>query len=64
MADKVKQLEDYIEIVIEQLNQIKNNPDTEIKNEYYSLSNIAWRMELFSVQGIRIRRFKNCDEDE
>ena len=52
--------------MIEQLNQIKANPDKEIQAEYYSLACIAWRMEMYSIGGIRARhrRGKDSDEDE
>ena len=63
--DKQTQLINYLDSVIEQLNQIKTNPDAEIQNEYYSLACIAWRMEMFSIQGIRRRRGRlDSDEDE
>ena len=64
MLDKQTKLINYLDSVIEQLNQIKTNPDAEIQNEYYSLACIAWRMEMFSIQGIRRRRGKNQDSDE
>ena len=53
----------YIDSVITQLNEIKTNPDKEIEKEYFSLACIAWRMEMYSVRGIRRRRGKDSEDE-
>ena len=46
----------YIDSVIEQLNRIKEEPIKEIEKNCFTLSCIAWRMEMLSVGGIRKKR--------
>jgi hypothetical protein len=65
MAEKAKQLDDYIDSVIKHLTKIKMDLDKEIQNEYCNLASIAWQMEVYSIGGIRRRRGKDSvSEDE
>ena len=55
----------YIDSVIEQLNKIKEDPIKELQDERYTLANIAWSMEMYSIGGIRRRRRgKDSDDGE
>ena len=62
MAEKAKQLEEYIDSVIKRLNEIKNDLDKEVEGGYFGLSCIAWQMEVYTIRDYRSRK-KNGDSD-
>jgi len=62
MAEKAKQLEEYIDSVIKRLNEIKNDLDKEVEGGYFGLSCIAWQMEVYTIRDYQ-RRKKNGDSD-
>lgn len=53
----------YIDSVIQQLNRIKEEPIKEIEKNCFTLSCIAWSMEMLSVGGIRTRRRGRLETD-
>jgi uncharacterized protein (UPF0335 family) len=62
--EKAKQLEEYIDSVIKRLNDIKKDLDKEIKGEYFSLSCIAWQMEVYTIRDYRRRKGKDDSDSE
>ena len=64
MPDKQTQLITYLDSIIEQINQIKTNPEKEIESQYFNLSCIAYRMEIYSIGGFFRRRRGKQDSDD
>ena len=63
MDEKKVELLAYINSVITQLENIKNNLDTEIENNCFTLSCIAWHMEQKSFRSRRVRRRGRLETD-
>jgi len=61
--DKQLELTNFINCVKDDLEKIKNDLDKEINSEYFSLSCIAYRMEIFSIGGMHRRRRGKLDTD-
>lgn len=56
MNAKQLELTNFLNAIINELEIIKNHIDDEIESEYFTLSCIAYRLEIFSAGGIRRRR--------